>query len=268
MKRLLISIVIAVLFLGVISLTPVGTRTPRADSAKQLWGPGGICICHNKEELAGPCIAPDGAGGAIVAWSDERTGVSEIYAQRVAPDGEELWTKNGRSIAELQVSNDGYASVNIVSDCKGGAVVAWHEYRSDTPDTARVNLYAQRIDGNGNCLWGSNGVQVSNTVDDQDLQTYRPSLVADGSGGAYFSWLDNRTFNPPPWDPHPAYTYAQHLNSAGAKTWGSGGVKCINQDSYNWHPGIARDDSGGIFIWEDFRIQKLNSSISAEKLMH
>ncbi len=52
------------------------------------WTADGVPLCvevGNQEILA---IASDGAGGAIVAWQDGRSGNNDIYAQRVTHSGE------------------------------------------------------------------------------------------------------------------------------------------------------------------------------------
>ena len=45
-------------------------------------------------------VSSDGAGGAIVAWHDRRTGSNaDIYAQRVDASGTVLWTTNGVALS-------------------------------------------------------------------------------------------------------------------------------------------------------------------------
>ena len=59
----------------------------RVDSTgASLWAENGVVLCTAPGEQYAPTIAPDGAGGAIIAWQDERAG-RHIYAQRVDPFG-------------------------------------------------------------------------------------------------------------------------------------------------------------------------------------
>ena len=46
-----------------------------------------------------PVIVSDGAGGAIIAWWDDRNGSLGIYAQRLDADGNPMWTPNGIQVA-------------------------------------------------------------------------------------------------------------------------------------------------------------------------
>jgi hypothetical protein len=57
-----------------------------------LWGPDGVLICNGRGTLDGPAVAPDGAGGAIVTWCDNRSGTYDVYAQRISADGAAQWS--------------------------------------------------------------------------------------------------------------------------------------------------------------------------------
>ena len=55
-----------------------------------------------------PAIATDGAGGAIVTWSD-----GDIHAQRISADGTPLWTADGVALCTAQWTQE---RPTIVSD--------------------------------------------------------------------------------------------------------------------------------------------------------
>src|SRR5262245_61802737 len=96
----------------------------------------------------GPQIVSDGAGGAIVAWYDQRraeTGGSGIFAQHVRSDGvvDPMWPPNGTGVRVI----DGAASNPIVtSDGAGGAIIVW---RDDGPSSNQPDIYAQHVMANG-----------------------------------------------------------------------------------------------------------------------
>jgi len=77
-------------------------------------------------------------------------------------------------------------SPTIVTDGSGGAIITWHDYRSGNYD-----IYAQRINANGNVLWTTDGVAISTAANNQEWST----IVADGSGGAIITWQDFRSSN-------------------------------------------------------------------------
>jgi hypothetical protein len=51
------------------------------------WLPGGIPICRATGTQSELSACPETSGGAIVAWTDERNGNADIYAQRVTGSG-------------------------------------------------------------------------------------------------------------------------------------------------------------------------------------
>jgi len=51
------------------------------------WTPDGIVVCDAAGDQGKPQIVSDGAGGAIIAWYDDRDTVNDIYAQRVDTTG-------------------------------------------------------------------------------------------------------------------------------------------------------------------------------------
>ena len=63
----------------------------------------------------------------------------------------------------------------------GSLIISWSDTRNGIRD-----LYAQKIDNDGNYLWGVGGAIVS----DYDGRQEDPLLVSDGSGGAYIIWRD------------------------------------------------------------------------------
>src|SRR5207237_510756 len=71
------------------------------------------------------------ADGVIMAWQDLRSGSHfDIYAQRLGPSGNPLWTPGG---VRLRNSNLGQwlnvpKQPAITGDGAGGAIVAWEQY--------------------------------------------------------------------------------------------------------------------------------------------
>ena len=100
----------------------------------------------------------------------------------------------GLSIANGD-SNNGIAICNangdqhvpqICSDGMGGVFIAWIDLRNET---SYYDIYAQRIDSNGNVQWISNGIAVCSVNGSQ----YDPEICSDGEGGAIITWIDGRS---------------------------------------------------------------------------
>ena len=113
---------------------------------------------------------PDGAGGAIAAWMDNRTGSLRVYAQRVDTDGNLAWGPEGVTLSD-DVAVSAHWSINLAmaADGEGGAVITWNDFDDDPPV-----LRAQRLDADGHEQWAAGGV----TVDTDDLFFYSPQAAA------------------------------------------------------------------------------------------
>ena len=146
-----------------------------------LWGADGVAVCAFPADQIQPSAVPDGDGGIIIAWSDNRGGEADIMAQRLDATGSELWQVGGVALCTLPGDQTlPYAAV----DGSGGAIVAWQDERGDSPD-----IHAQRISATGGIVWKENGVVVCNAPGDQ----LSPSIAPDGVGGAFMPWEDMRS---------------------------------------------------------------------------
>jgi len=55
---------------------------------KPLWKTAGVAVCAAREDQQFPVVAAGSRGGAILAWTDFRSGTDhDVYAQAVGPDG-------------------------------------------------------------------------------------------------------------------------------------------------------------------------------------
>jgi hypothetical protein len=68
-----------------------------------LWSPNGVAVCTATGSQSYPYVVPDGAGGAILAWTDSRGANVDIYAQRVSASGVPLWTTDGVATAAATI---------------------------------------------------------------------------------------------------------------------------------------------------------------------
>lgn len=193
-----------------------------------------VSIAGNNQ--TNPAVTTDGSGGTIVTWQDNRNGKYEIYAQRMNADGNAMWSVNGLAVCQ----QDSNFKPMIISDGSGGAIIAWQSYRG----SSTADIYAQRINSNGNVMWSIDGLPVCVVVFEQDTI----SMVSDGLGGAILTWQDYRSNN------GFADIYAQRVNPSGIMIWTANGVNICNQAAAQRGPKVIGDDSGGAFItWFDNR---------------
>jgi len=87
------------------------------------WTLNGEEVCTANFIQYDPQICSDGAGGAIIAWTDNRggTGYSDIYAQRINSDGIVLWRNNGTVISN---ATDDQFYPAMCDDGNGGAIIS------------------------------------------------------------------------------------------------------------------------------------------------
>lgn len=197
-------------------------------------------ICTNGSDKYYPAIASDGAGGAIVVWSDARGGSSDIYAQRIDANGVVQWTVNGITICAA--SGDQY-SPYAISDGAGGAIIVWQDYRNDVGFT-NSDIFAQRVNASGVVQWTANGIAVCNNASAQF--SYR--ITPFGTGGAAFTWSDDRNGSTN------TDIYAQVVDGAGSFLWTLNGIPVCSASSYQINAYLVSDGSANVtFAWADNR---------------
>jgi photosystem II stability/assembly factor-like uncharacterized protein len=168
----------------------------------RIWGTTGVLVNAAIDSQGNPRLIADGTGGAIVVFDDRNAFDEQVYAQRIAANGDSLWPIAGVALCTAEKSQ---FRPRIVTDGEGGGIVVWTDFRNGSAD-----LYAQRIDADGNPQWTTDGVPVSTATLHQDW----PDLVADQSGGAIVAWQDNRVaLND---------IYAQRIDSEGSLGDGPG----------------------------------------------
>jgi hypothetical protein len=214
-------------------------------SGDTLWKANGIEIALQCNSWAYPEIASYGTDGAVITW----IGVDgEVFAQKIDTAGNTIWNEGG-----VLVDTEG-SEPQVITDGSGGAVICWFDY---IDDYARTDIFAQRIDANGNILWTAAG----DTICAEYWYQHKPDLVTDGAGGAIIGWLDSRTNN------DSSFVYAQKVTSSGVKAWTRNGIKISGMNGYS-RMRIASDGEGGAYLcWpgknSDVFVQHINNSGSA-----
>ena len=103
----------------------------------------------------------------------------------------------------------------------GEMIFAWSDTRYGGRD-----IYVQKVDVNGNPLWGLEGSPVVL----EDGRQEDPILVTDGNGGAYIIWVDYRD------EPDYGDIYAQHINASGSITHDADGELICNEVDLQFNP--------------------------------
>ena len=220
-----------------------------------IWDVNGTEICTTNESQSVPQITSDGAGGAIITWTDFRNGNNyDIYAQKINSTGSVIWDVNG---TEICTEGGNQIFSKIISDGTGGAIITWEDSRG---------IYAQRINSTGDIQWIINGVAICTA---ENIQ-WQPQITSDGAGGAIITWTDYRSGTN--YD-----IYAQKISSTGSVIWDVNGTEICTTIESQTKPQICSDGAGSAIItWTDFRngnnydiyAQKINSTGSLKWIIN
>jgi hypothetical protein len=263
-------------------------RVQRLDRyGNALWGEDGVRLGAIAGAYRTPHLAPDGAGGALVAFTEPGDVGVDMVAQRLSASGERLWGEGGLVLAK-GAERGAFAWISgIAANGSGGGVISWVG-----PQSSHLGLYAQKVTAGGAAVWASGGVLVGSTA------SYG-TLISDGGGGAILAWLDEHDYptghlkmqrldanaatlwgadgielaaGPTRWpDLIPdnaggaivawtdgardelAEVYAQRLDPTGAPAWGAHGRKVSHLSGRQYLPRLASDgDDGAIAVWQDY----------------
>jgi len=225
-------------------------RRLRSDGSTAPGWPtaGPLVVCGATGLQEQPVLVTDLAGGALIFWQDARNGSNyDIYGQHISASGQiastatSNWVANGIPVSTA--AGNQYLPVAI-PDGVGGAIVVWQDGRRGT---GNYDIYAQRVDSDGNLLWAPAGVPVCVATNNQ----INPAIVADGAGGAYVAWQDYRKGSE--FD-----IYVQHLTAEGTTfpdaRWRTDGAAVCTAANSQFYPVLAGDGAGGVYVaWQDFR---------------
>jgi hypothetical protein len=202
---------------------------------KAMWTGNGVPVCTYSGTQTDPVVVSDGAGGAIVAWTDDRSG-DDIYAQRLDSLGDTLWTGDGVPICTDANQQD---TPVIIADGAGGAVIAWRDFRGGS----QSDVYAQRVLSNGTVYWDTDGEAICTATNYQEAVR----MVSDGVGGVYFVWQDRRNGTD-------SDIWAQRVNPHGSPYWTVDGSPVCQESGWQYLPQVCEDGYGGFVVtWYDDR---------------
>lgn len=215
-----------------------------------LWNVDGVPVCNAVSDQYAPRLVSDAAGGAIIAWYDNRAGNYDIYAQRINASGVVQWTTDGVAVCTETGNQNAH---QLLADGSGGAFIVWSDGRWSGPN---ADIYGQRVNAAGVVQWPVNGVGICFVSSLQNI----PQLTSDGGTGFFVTWEDWRNFGQ-------ADIYAQKVSSNGFYTWSYLGVGiCVEANGAQYNSKIVADGAGNAIIcWQDKRSSSADD-IYAQKI--
>jgi hypothetical protein len=200
------------------------------------WPANGRRVSSSTSAKLLPVAVGDNAGGILVAWTDLRFGpVPSVYACRYDPAGNPLpgWPADGLLLGTPR------ATRGAATDGQGGAFIGMGVFIESGPFIGwDASYYTSRVLANGTVAPGfpPNGAAVCTAPNGKDA--FR--MTADGSGGAYFLWSDNRALQS---------MYVHHILGTGvnAPGWPDNGLMPSNVFGLQWNGDLVPDDIGGLY---------------------
>ncbi|HKO22697.1 MAG TPA: FlgD immunoglobulin-like domain containing protein [Candidatus Eisenbacteria bacterium] len=199
---------------------------------------GNLMVSATAIDEGGSSGISDGAGGAIVMWSDARSGTLDLYAKHILGCGalDPAWPADGVRISGQ--TQDGI----LVTDGSGGAfAVYWR-------GTTNSDIYAQHLLSTGmiDPAWPIDGIDVCTAA---GAQTF-PHAASDGANGVFVTWNDTR------FGALQRRIFVQHVLTTGVDpAWLVNGIRAApGIEADQLLPEICSDGSGGAIVaWTDRR---------------
>jgi len=164
-----------------------------------------------------------------VTWEDSRSGTNyDIYAQRIDSTGGLVWSSGGVAVC-TDPSDQRYPT--LTADGKGGAVIAWHDYRN-----GNVDIYARRIASDGSPKWTPDGIPICTASDYQSTI----GITLDATGTVVIVWSDLRSGID--YD-----IYAQRVSRGSDILWPSDGIQ-VSQAPGDEYAVVVSDGCGGTIM--------------------
>jgi len=129
-------------------------------------------------------VLPAPGDGWYIAWVDRRDGGRDIYLQRLDAAGNAMWPAGGILAATRSAAANQGVDVDI--DAQDHIILAFHDVR------AGINqIVASRIAPNGQPVWGAEGVQLTDNIDEEVVLLPRIAITDDGE--IIIGWSHNET---------------------------------------------------------------------------
>jgi hypothetical protein len=220
------------------------------------WPVAGLLLSGGATSQTLDRIVTDGSTGALLVFTDARTGSSHTAAQHVSLAGV-IDSQFGANGVQVVVAANSQYSPDAAPDGAGGLFITWNDSRA-APNT--FDVYVGHLKSNGvmDANWGGQSSRALCTLPGNQLT---PSIIGDGAGGCFVAWQDHRASGT-------AYDcYAQHVLANGTvdPAWTFNG-QGLCTGTVALIPYLASDTLGGGFIvWNDFRNGVRNADIFANR---
>ena len=184
----------------------------------------------------------DRNGGAFIFWQDNKNGFPyQIYFMHIDASGKVSFRADGKHVSGLYGAQENPV---CVEGRLNTAIVLW----KDLTFSNSGNLFAQKVEDNGNYLWSKDGLQLTNGS--ESISEY--SISTDQNGFIYTAYVAKGS------DVASEYkVMAQKISPDGKILFNANGDNLFSSMKRKSMTSIVPDDSGGAFIfWLGYKNNK------------
>lgn len=193
-----------------------------------------------------PEICSDSAGGAYITYENATAYPRKIALRRLNRFGYQAWS-SARLIQGIWPES---RLAKIAEDGRNGALIGFTDIIVTGQFTIDSRGRVQRVDSNGNLLWGPTGTRVTLAENNHGISV----IASDGHGGCVVAWYEATD-----------KIRAQRIDSVGSRVWGDSGVLITSSSPYEpmlvrtveasfmigYGTFITRVNGQGIALWRD-----------------
>lgn len=236
-----------------------GAKLQRINAeGKFLWGEGKRIFNFVKF----PAMVSDGAGGAVVAGSyfvsyDEENGYKyNVGALRINSDGDLMWGEDVVVVTTLAEAQTFFPELYI--EGSENLILIWRDRRS-----GEFDIFAQKINSNGELLWKKEGIQISNSNSRKSI--LNSGIVPGLNGSTLAIWVDDRD--------SVACLYGQLIDKSGNPGWPEDKLVSYKCSGSNLKE-ITDGAGGAIASWYELypvlgiRIQQISRNGNLGEVLH
>ncbi|UCC79996.1 MAG: hypothetical protein JSW64_01170 [Candidatus Zixiibacteriota bacterium] len=140
-----------------------------------------MIICDRFGDQCIPKIAAASDGGCYVSWFDHSSGNYDVYMQRLNGNGVIQWDSGGMLISN-ETQETWLTDYDMTVDGDDHAIVVFNDTRAG----GDWDIYAYRISPNGDFIWGTSGLTLSDNVNFEANAV----VTVTSSGNFVFAWQD------------------------------------------------------------------------------
>ena len=197
-------------------------------------------------------ISVDASGSTFVIWKDNPGySTGDIFIQMVDTDGTIAWPASGLRLTDDE--NPGFVPGSfdhrLIPDGNGGVICTWPEtiHSEEGSHIIGQKLYAQRISREGEMLWESGGVLVTDREWLEGLY-----IIESDPGYIPVVWGDVHRI------------YGQKLDLFGNISWPEGGLEIMRIDEIMYYSATGDGAGGAVLVWN--YTDKKNRYVGAQRM--